>query len=124
MYARSTKMKFVATSMFSLTCLIAAAQPTALHVDGTVLDPQGHPIAASDTAYPTQLSGTVVDASGAVIAGATLIVRSANGTVQRTTQSDRNGTFIITGLSAGFYRLVISNPNFETKEIQVTIGTT
>ena len=72
----------------------------------------------------TQLSGTVVDTSGAAIAGATVQVRSANGTVQKTTQSDTNGSFIISGLSAGNYRLVVSNPDFETKEISVTIGTT
>ncbi len=72
----------------------------------------------------TQLSGTVVDTSGAVIAGATVQVRSANGTVQKTTQSDTNGSFIISGLSAGNYRLVVSNPGFETKEMPVTIGTT
>ncbi len=72
----------------------------------------------------TQLSGTVVDTSGAVIAGATVQLRSANGTVQKTTQSDTNGSFIISGLSAGNYQLVVSNPNFETKEIPVTIGTT
>jgi outer membrane receptor protein involved in Fe transport len=71
-----------------------------------------------------QLSGTVVDPSGAVIAGATVQLRSANGTVQRTTQSDTNGSFIISGLSAGDYRLVVSDPGFETKEIPVTIGTT
>ena len=82
------------------------------------------PVAASDKAYPPQLSGTVVDTSGAVIAGATVQVRSANGTVQKTTQSDRNGSFIISGLPAGNYRLVVSNPDFETKEIPVTIGTT
>ena len=72
----------------------------------------------------TQLSGTVVDTSGAVIAGATVQVRSANGTVQKTTQSDTNGSFIISGLSAGNYRLVVSDPGFETKEMPVTIGTT
>jgi outer membrane receptor protein involved in Fe transport len=72
----------------------------------------------------TQLSGTVIDTSGAVIVGATVQVRSANGTVQITTQSDTNGSFIISGLSAGDYQLVVSNPNFETKEIPVTIGTT
>ena len=82
------------------------------------------PVATSDKAYPPQLSGTVVDTSGAVIAGATVQVRSANGTVQRTTQSDANGSFIISGLSAGNYRLVVSNPGFETKETPVTIGTT
>ena len=72
----------------------------------------------------TQLSGTVVDASGAVIAGATVQVRSANGILQKTTQTDANGSFIISGLAAGNYRLVISNPGLETKEIPVTIATT
>ena len=41
-----------------------------------------------------------------------------------TTQSDTNGFFIISGLSAGNYRLVVSNSGFETKDIPVTIGTT
>jgi hypothetical protein len=71
----------------------------------------------------TQLSGTVVDMSGAVIAGATVQVRRANGTVQRTLRSDKNGSFIISGLAAGNYRLVVSDPGFETKEIPVVIGT-
>jgi hypothetical protein len=81
-------------------------------------------VPTSDKIHPPQMSGTVVDSSGAVIAGATLQVRSVNGTVQRTTQSDTNGSFTISGLSAGDYRLVVSNPGFETKEIPVTIGTT
>jgi hypothetical protein len=59
-----------------------------------------------------------------VIAGATVLVRSANGTLQRTTQSDRNGFFLLSGPTAGNYLLVVSNPNFETREIPVTIGTT
>jgi outer membrane receptor protein involved in Fe transport len=71
-----------------------------------------------------QLSGTVVDTSGAVIAGATVQVRSTTGTIQMTAQSGANGSFIISGLSAGDYRLVVSNPGFETKEIPVTIGPT
>jgi Carboxypeptidase regulatory-like domain/TonB dependent receptor/TonB-dependent Receptor Plug Domain len=71
----------------------------------------------------TQLSGIVADTSGAVIAGATVQVRSANGTVQATTQSDANGSFTISGLAAGNYRLVVSNPRFETKEIPITIET-
>ena len=37
------------------------------------------PVATSDKAYPPQLSGTVVDTSGAAITGATVEVRSANG---------------------------------------------
>jgi outer membrane receptor protein involved in Fe transport len=82
------------------------------------------PAATSDKAHPPQLSGTVVDMSGAVIAGATVQVRSTNGTVQITTQSDTIGSFTISGLPAGSYRLVVSNPGFETKEMPVTIGTT
>src|ERR1700683_922990 len=72
----------------------------------------------------TRLSGTVVDTSAALIAGATVQVRSANGTVQITTQTDTNGSFIISGLSAGDYRLAVSKLGFETKEIPVTVGTT
>jgi hypothetical protein len=82
------------------------------------------PVATRDKAYPPQLSGTVVDPSGAVIAGATVQVRGANGTVQRTAQSGTNGTFILSGLAAGSYRLFVSNPGFETKEIPVSLKTT
>ena len=79
-------------------------------------------VATSDKTYPPQLFGSVVDTSGAVIAGATVQVRSANGTVRATTRSDANGSFIISGLSPGDYRLVVSDPGFETKEMPVTIA--
>jgi hypothetical protein len=80
--------------------------------------------AAANAQGTSQLSGTVVDTSGAVIAGATVQVRRANGTVLITTHSDTYGSFIISGLSAGDYRLVVSSPGFETKEIRVIIVTT
>ena len=69
-----------------------------------------------------KLSGTVVDTSGAVIAGATVQIRSANGSVE-TRQSDTNGYFNISGLPPGSYRLVVSKPDFETREIPITMGT-
>jgi hypothetical protein len=72
----------------------------------------------------TPLSGTVVDTSGAVIAGATVEVRNASRVVQKTVQSDTYGTFLISGLPAGSYQLVVSSAGFETKEILVTLGTT
>jgi len=72
----------------------------------------------------TQISGSVVDTSGAVIAGATVQVRSANGTLQKTTQSNASGFFNVSRLSAGSYRLVVSKSGFETKEVPVTIGAT
>src|SRR5271156_4364845 len=82
------------------------------------------PVAASDKAYPPQLSGIVVDTSGAVIAGAAVQVRNANRTVHITTQSNASGSFSISGLSDASYRLVVSKPGFETKEVPVTVGAT
>jgi hypothetical protein len=103
-----------------MPCLLSAQESSST---GRIVDPQGLPIAKSDQAYPPQLSGTVVDTSGAVIAGANVHILSTNGTVQKTVHSDTNGSFIFSALAAGNYRLVVSNPGFETKEILVTIGT-
>ena len=113
-----TRRGVVATRTLGLllTFILSLSLPT--------IAQENTPVATSDKAYPVQLSGTVVDTSGAVIAGATVQVRSANGTVQKTAQSDRNGSFIISGLATGNYRLVVSDPGFETKEISVTIGST
>ena len=113
--------RFTALFLFASSSLLSAQQSA---YSGPVLDPQGRPVAARDMVNPSQLSGTVVDPSGAVIAGATVQLRSANGTVQTTSQSGTNGSFTISGLAPGNYRLVVSNPGFETKEISVTIGTT
>src|SRR3974390_885384 len=85
---------------------------------------EGLPVTASDKTGPFQLSGTVVDTSGAMIPGATVLVRSANGSTRLTVQSDANGSFIISGLPAGNYRLVVSSPGFEVKETSIAIETT
>jgi len=92
-------------------------------ITGTVADSQGRLISTNEKANLPQLSGTVVDTSGAVIAGADVHVLSPNGTVQRTVHSGTNGSFIFSGLAAGDYRIVVMNPGFETKEILVTLGT-
>jgi len=89
---------------------------------GQIPDPQHRPVASSDKSHQPQLSGTVVDVSGAVIAGATVMVRSADGTVERLIQSDVNGSFNISDLPAGTYQLIVSNPGLETKELPLTIG--
>ncbi len=119
-------LKRLAVIVFLLTpCLLAAQEAAApARIAGHGLDPQGHPVATSDKASPSQLSGTVVDTSGAVITGADVHVLGAIGSVLRTAHSDRNGAFLFAGLAAGNYRLVVMNPGFETKEISVNIGTT
>jgi hypothetical protein len=46
-----------------------------------------------------------------------------NDIAQRTTLSDRDGSFRISGLPAGNYRLVVSGPAFETRIVPINIGT-
>ncbi len=113
---RMAKVSILVLLLFVSCAGLAQSQVV---LQGRVLDPQGNALPGASAEI-----GTVVDTSGAVIAGASVLVRSANGTVQTTTQSDRKGSFIISGLSAGNYRLVVSAPGFETKEIPVTIAPT
>ena len=121
----STKFKIVILTFFTLAGSVrTTAQMGILGIDGTMLEPQGQSVTASDKAIPPQLSGTVVDTSGAAIAGASVQVRRADGTVQRETKSEKNGSFILSGVAAGDYRLVVSNPDFESKEMTVTVGYT
>ena len=77
------------------------------------------PAATSDK---WQLSGTVADTSGAVIAGAVVQVFSVSEFAQRTTQSDASGSFHFSGLAAGSYRLAVSHAGFESEEIVVKLG--
>ena len=113
--------RVVSFALLTAASLLAAQQST---MSGHMLDSQGQPFATSNKTNLFQLSGTVVDPSGAVINGATAQVRSADGTIQKTAQSDRNGYFILSGLAAGSYRLILSSPGFETKELPVNIGAT
>lgn len=69
-----------------------------------------------------RLSGTVVDASGALMARVTVQVRSLNGVMQSTTQTDRIGAFAFSELAAGSYRLVVSKLDFDTVEVPVTVA--
>jgi outer membrane receptor protein involved in Fe transport len=102
-----------------LTSLLVVAQEKA-----PVANLVATPVANNDQPDPLQLSGTVVDTSGAVVAGAAVQVRNANGSVRTTTESDTNGSFAISGIPAGDYQLVVSDPGFETKEMPVNIVTT
>lgn len=71
-----------------------------------------------------KIAGTIIDTSGAVIGGAIVQVRSTDSVVQRTAQSDSNGSFMLSGLASGSYRILVSHAGFESKEIPVTIRAT
>ncbi len=54
-----------------------------------------------------KVTGTVSDANGALVSGATVVVSSVNGTTEATTSTNRSGTFTLNGLSAGSHVLQV-----------------
>jgi hypothetical protein len=58
--------------------------------------------------------GTVTDASGAVISGATVKVRNANTGLERTTQTSADGSYAVSELPIGTYTVSISQSGFQT----------
>jgi hypothetical protein len=87
-------------------------------------DSQSQSSAVSERSALSRLSGTVVDTSGAVIGGATVQVQSANGSIQKSALTDKSGIFVISGLPAGMYQLVVSSADFETKGMSISVGNT
>ena len=115
---RYRSLTLLAVSATGLGVLATPAQ-TPQSAQGSVPAPtrQAEPSHPHD-----QISGSVADASGALIAGAIVRASNVSGSIQKTTQSDRNGFFLIAGLPAGTYRLLITSPGFEVKNIPLTLG--
>jgi outer membrane receptor protein involved in Fe transport len=88
-----------------------------------VADPHSTSSAVSARENPrlARISGTVTDLSGAVLQEATVQVVNAAGIVLQSTRTGKNGVFVLTGVSAGSYRLVVSSPEFATKEMVLRI---
>lgn len=108
-------------TLFLLIAFICA--PSAPAAKALLAGQEKTTAAKPDRIRAPHLSGSIVDASGAVIVGANVQVRSVDGVVQKTVSSDTNGSFSISGLQAGNYRLIVSSPGFETKVLPVTIVT-
>ncbi len=68
------------------------------------------------------LSGQVYDAMGSSIGGATVkLMRKAEQI--RSVTSDENGRFVIGGVPAGEYLLILESRGFATREVRVDLGT-
>ena len=65
------------------------------------------------------LSGTVTDASGAVIPNATVTIdqNGVNG-ASRTVQTDARGNYTVTNLAAGNYKVTVTANGFQTYAAQ------
>ena len=58
--------------------------------------------------------GTVTDASGAVVSGATVKVHNANTGLDRTTQTSADGSYAVSELQIGTYIVTVSQSGFQT----------
>src|SRR5689334_6383186 len=61
-----------------------------------------------------QITGTVKDQTGAVLPGAEVTATQRDTEAKRTAVSDETGSYILTNLPIGPYRLEVSLPGFRT----------
>ena len=65
---------------------------------------------AQDTGY---ISGTVLDKSGAVVAGAEVVLTNVGGTLTRTTTTNDVGAYVVPGLPGDTYNLTVTAKGFQ-----------
>jgi carboxypeptidase family protein/TonB-dependent receptor-like protein len=72
------------------------------------------------------ITGTVTDATGAVVPNATVTVRNQNTGEERTTQTDSAGVYLVPSLSIGTYRVEVKSPGMQTmvaNDLPTEVGT-
>ncbi len=105
---------FFLVALLLALCQVRAAVAPGLHVLARTSAP-------ADGSAAADLGGTVMDTSGAMVAGATVTVRNAAGQTQSAV-TDTSGVFQITGLSAGKYRLSVTARGFAELADEVAIS--
>src|SRR4026208_2509588 len=73
------------------------------------------PLSALAQTTVSTIEGTIRDAQGSVVIGASVKVKSAALGSERDAPSDANGFYRITALPAGNYSLTISHSGFSTR---------
>jgi hypothetical protein len=72
-------------------------------------------------AQTASLAGRVVDSSGAVIPGATVVIAKPGTALEITAVSDTNGVFAVNALRSGNYELTASAKGFGVRSRQVRV---
>ena len=75
---------------------------------------------AQDTGY---ISGTVVDKSGAAVVGAQVVLTNVAGSLTRTTTSNADGAYVVSGLPGDTYNLVVTAQGFQKFSVQKIVLT-
>ena len=86
------------------------ASPTALPTGSPTLSPTGTPTLSPTADSTGSISGTVKDASGVGLPDAIITLLDGTGDVVATFKTDNSGVYEFTGLPAGEYTVVESNP--------------
>jgi len=87
-------------------------------------------LAASNALAQTTVStieGTIKDAQGGSVAGATVVVKSPALGIERTTTSDADGFYRVTALPAGNYSMSVTHAGFASRDfdnIELTVNRT
>ena len=68
-----------------------------------------------------EVSGTVLDPSGAVVPGATITLRQISTGDTRTTHAAADGRFVLAALSPGSYRVEVTSPGFMELSSSLTL---
>jgi outer membrane receptor for ferrienterochelin and colicin len=79
-------------------------------------------LATALAASAADVKGTVKDASGGALAGARVLVLTAQRAVVATTITDKNGEFSVAGLPDGNYLVVARFPSLAEGQASVTLG--
>ena len=80
----------------------------------------GHPFLMAQSGAAAALSGTVTDATGAVLPGATVTLTYGSSGAQRATHTGPEGAFLFLQLSTGDYKIAVESPGFAAREQQIT----
>jgi Carboxypeptidase regulatory-like domain/TonB dependent receptor len=90
---------------------------TILRVTLTILLAMGTPaLLFCQATYTAQLTGTVTDSSGGVLAGAKVILTDEATNIAATAYTDEQGVYVFTGLRPGSYMLRVEANNFASVE--------
>jgi hypothetical protein len=90
-----------AARLWFCTLMVALVLPLASH--------------AQDTGY---IGGTVNDKSGAAVVGAEVTLTNVAGSLTRTTTSNTDGAYVISGLPGDTYNLVVTAKGFQKYSVQ------
>src|ERR1700692_40285 len=71
-----------------------------------------------------QISGTVMDQTGAVVPNADVIIKNLNSNAERRTVSSASGSYLVPGLEPAIYQVTVTSGSFKplVAKVEVTVG--